>query len=661
MTVIKAFVGHSFREVDKPVVDAILQVLDRVKQLQSDFDWDHASEPEPKTVDAKVLALFADKTLFIGICTRAERVIADGQLARLFSRRYADESTFQWKASDWLLQEIGLSIGRGMNIILLVDNEVRDPGDLQGNWERIPFDRAAPEKCFVSLLGMIASLAGKAGTTFESPLIEQPAQVEPAAPASQEPAPTDVDIWQPEEGWGFRTYQIAYRIVMSRDEPDKAEKIASAFAASALATDLNRATWKAFVELMQLRAGKGSSVAQVVAHATSHPQNADIAELVAQAYEHFDQAGDAASWYEKASGLSSSAVDQISYLRRGVMTALKGGKQARYADLHAKLREIEPKDIDSLKALLEAELDVAEEQKDDDVAIASLEKLLSLDPSDNERRFNLAYRYSNAGRSDMAALHYEKIPAPVRTSAGWNNLGVAYEGLAFSIRAVDAYLRSAEAGETLATSNIAKRFLDAGFVEEASNLLQDASRKPEHDKLVDTRFAEVKEAREDEGKERDKLLPAGRATSDFYVMYGEARLATSAVTVAGRWKTPRGIATVVDRETRFAATQEEPLLGLLSLAMARPAGLPTTADAPVRRVEVTGRIVGRTVSAHISASDKPASARTLLGAGADTKALIWISLDGGELHFMEKGPGDNAPKFYSWHRLPATAVAVKSG
>ena len=32
MPAIKAFVGHSFRAVDKPVVDAILQVLDRVKQ-----------------------------------------------------------------------------------------------------------------------------------------------------------------------------------------------------------------------------------------------------------------------------------------------------------------------------------------------------------------------------------------------------------------------------------------------------------------------------------------------------------------------------------------------------------------------------------------------------------------------------------------------------
>jgi tetratricopeptide (TPR) repeat protein len=644
MPVIKAFVGHSFRPVDKPVVDAILDVLNRVKQLRSDFDWDHALEPEPKTIDAKVLALFQDKTLFVGICTRAERAIADQRLARFWGRRYAEESAFEWKASDWLLQEIGLSIGRGMNIILLVEKGTREPGDLQGNWERVEFDRSAPEKCYVPLLGMIAKLAGKAGGAVGSTVIDHPAQVEPVPPAS--PEISSLDIWHPDDTWTFQTYQVAFRVVTSREGPDKAEKIASAFAASPLATDQNRATWKAFLQLTQLRAGHGS-LAEVVAHAAAHPKNADIAVLVAQAYVDYGESGEAASWYERASDLSSDAVDQIYNLRRGVVTALKGGKDALYASLQAKLRLIEPKDIDSLKARLSAELEVAEEQKEYDIAIASLEKLLSLDPSDNEHRFNLAYKYSHTGRSDMAALHYERIPAPVRTSAGWNNLGVAYDGLSFAIRAVDAYRRAADAGETLAASNIAKRFLDAGFVQEASNLLEDASRKPEHDKLVDTRFAEVKEARDDEGKERDKLLPKSRATSDFYAAYGEARLARDLPDVAGLWKTPRGTATVVLSGTDFVATNDEPVVGLLSLGMARHVGAATTD--PIRRVLVTGRLVGRTIAATISEADKRTTTRSLFDAAGDQKALIWVSPSSKELHFMEGGPGDMAPKFYSWH------------
>lgn len=656
MPVTKAFVGHSFRPVDKPVVDAILDVLNRVKQLRSDFDWDHGLEPEPKTVDTKVLALFQDKTLFIGICTRAERAIADERLAHFRGRRHAEESAFEWKASDWLLQEIGLSIGRGMNIILLVEKGTREPGDLQGNWERIEFDRSAPEKCYVPLLGMIANLAGKAGAAVGLAVIEQPAQVEPVPPPAS-PESTGLDIWSPNDTWTFQTYQFAFRLATIREGPEKAAKVASAFAASPLATDQNRATWNAFLQLTKLRAGSGS-LSEVVAHAREHPKNADIAVLVAQAYDHFGESGKAASWYERASDLSSGTVEQIDYLRLGVVAALKGGKDALYASLEVKLRMIEPKDTNSLKARLAAELEVAEEQKKDDIAIACLEKLLNLDPSDIDRRFNLAYKYSHTGRSDMAAFHYERIPASLRTPAGWNNLGVAYEGLSFAIRAVDAYRHAADAGETLAASNIAKRFLDAGFVQEASSLLEEASRKPAHDKLVDTRFAEVKEAQDGEGKERDKLLANSRATSDFYATYGEARLSRDLEDVAGPWKTPRGTATVDLLGTSFVATLEEPILGLMSLAIAREAGAVTTDS--IRRFLVAGPRVGRTVAVTISPADKPIDRRSLLEAADDPKALIWMSPDGKEMHFMEGGRGDKAPKFYSWRRVPVADADVKS-
>lgn len=650
MPVIKAFVGHSFRPIDKPVVDAILEILNRVKQLRSDFDWEHALEPEPKTVDAKVLALFQDKTLFIGICTRAERAIAEERLAHFWGRRHAEESAFEWKASDWLLQEIGLSIGRGMNIILLVEKGTREPGDLQGNWERIEFDRSAPEKCYVPLLGMIANLAGKAGA-LGAAVIEQPAQVEPALAAS--PESTNLDIWQPDDTWTLHTYQLAFRVVTNREEPEKASKIASAFAASPIATDQNRASWKAFLQLTKLRAGSGS-LSEVVAHATEHPNNADIAVLVAEAYEHFGESGEAASWYERASALSSDTFYQIYYLRLGVITALKGGKDVLYASLHLKLRMIEPADSDSLKAQLTSELEVAEEKKEDAIAIASLEKLLNLDPSDSDRRFNLAFKYSHTGRSDMAAFHYEKIPASLRTPAGWNNLGVAYEGLSLEIGAVDAYRRAAGAGETLAAANIAKRFLDAGFVQEAHSLLEEASRNPGHDKLVDTRFAEVKEARDDEGKERDKLLANCRATSDFYATYGEARLARDLVDVSGPWKTPLGTATVKLLGTSFVATLEQPLLGLMTLAIARQAGSDKTNS--VRRTLVVGHRLGRTVAATISPADEPIDRRSLLEASGDPKALIWMSPDGNELNFMESGSGDKAPRFYSWRRVPDAQV-----
>ena len=119
MEPIKAFVAHSFTEDDAIVVDAILKCLGRVTELHPRFSWHHAEHPEPTLVDAKVIALFADKNLFIGICTRKERVIAPSALTRSwFAKKSlkAKESDFHWKTSDWIIQEVGLAIGRGLKI-----------------------------------------------------------------------------------------------------------------------------------------------------------------------------------------------------------------------------------------------------------------------------------------------------------------------------------------------------------------------------------------------------------------------------------------------------------------------------------------------------------------------------------------------------------------
>lgn len=70
--------------------------------------------------------------------------------------------------------------------------------------------------------------------------------------------------------------------------------------------------------------------------------------------------------------------------------------------------------------------------------------------------------------------------------------------------------------------------------------------------------------------------------------------------------------------------------------------------------------MGRTVAVTVSPADKPIDMRSLLDKAGDPKALIWMSPDGKELHFMEGSPGDKAPKFYGWRRVPAPDAEVKS-
>ena len=42
--------------------------------------------------------------------------------------RKVNEAALCWKTSDWVIQEIGLATGRGLELILLVEDGVRRPG-----------------------------------------------------------------------------------------------------------------------------------------------------------------------------------------------------------------------------------------------------------------------------------------------------------------------------------------------------------------------------------------------------------------------------------------------------------------------------------------------------------------------------------------------------
>lgn len=162
MDEIRAFVGHSFFEEDSGIVGRFLNYFDQIAKLHPTFSWEHAESAEPKLLAEKVMALINGKNTFIGICTRKERAAEESVFSNVFLQplyRKAKASDLQWKTSDWIIQEIGLAKGRGLEIILLVEEGVRRPGGLQGDVEYIPFNRITPEKAFGKILEMITALS----------------------------------------------------------------------------------------------------------------------------------------------------------------------------------------------------------------------------------------------------------------------------------------------------------------------------------------------------------------------------------------------------------------------------------------------------------------------------------------------------------------------
>jgi hypothetical protein len=160
MNGIKAFVAHSFSPSDKELVGIFVDHFQNLAKAYTGFSWDHAVEAEPAPLSEKVLAKIEDKNVFIGICTKSECVI---QLSALSSLPFVNcaivkQAHIQWKTSDWIIQEIGLAVGRKMSVIIFLEDGVRKPGGLFGEIEYIGFSRSNPHASFDKLLQMLVSL-----------------------------------------------------------------------------------------------------------------------------------------------------------------------------------------------------------------------------------------------------------------------------------------------------------------------------------------------------------------------------------------------------------------------------------------------------------------------------------------------------------------------
>jgi hypothetical protein len=226
MTNLSAFVGHSFTKDDAPVVAEFLKFFDRLTKLVPGFSWEHAEEAEAKALTEKVLELIEGKNLFIGICTKKELVIRPASVQKVPLRkdlRFAKLDKFEWKTSDWVIQEIGMAIGRGLNLILLIENDLRKPGGLQGDIEYIPFLRDAPQESFNKILEMIAALSPKlAGTT--SP-IESSSGVQNQASNVQPTLATEnsIDWTTPQPDWTKDQFELAMWHHLYTSDDAKAE------------------------------------------------------------------------------------------------------------------------------------------------------------------------------------------------------------------------------------------------------------------------------------------------------------------------------------------------------------------------------------------------------------------------------------------------------
>ena len=220
MSKLAAFVGHSFAEYDREVVGKFLKFFTTIKDMGIGFDWDHAEKAESKDLSVKVKEKMKDKNCFIGICNSKENIIDPNKCKQNPKDKdflEINNDDIQHKTSDWIIQEIGFALAKDMELIILLEEGVRRPGELQGNKEHITFNREMPEKAFTRILEMISSLIPKAsaatGAAVEKPIEQEAKKEENLIKESKQIESSD--------DWGYGEFSMA--LIGSMFAKDKEE------------------------------------------------------------------------------------------------------------------------------------------------------------------------------------------------------------------------------------------------------------------------------------------------------------------------------------------------------------------------------------------------------------------------------------------------------
>ncbi len=167
----------------------------------------------------------------------------------------------------------------------------------------------------------------------------------------------------------------------------------------------------------------------------------------------------------------------------------------------------------------------------------ALEKALEFAPNDTDIRFNAAYAQSQANLSAVSITNYDTLlTLKPKNAISLNNLGVECRNVNLPFKSVDYYKKAAQEEETLAMSNLAYLFINAGFYDEAAAELSRAGQQPNPHENVASAKAELEKRRREEQDKWTNLIEIGTRQQQFLREFAQASIeATTKNPFLGTW------------------------------------------------------------------------------------------------------------------------------
>jgi tetratricopeptide (TPR) repeat protein len=531
----------------------------------------------------------------------------------------AHHSKYAWKASDWIIQEIGVAIGREMSLILLVEEGVRVPGAFQGNIERISFSRQSPQQSFARILEMLTALR-----PTPLPALEPETRTTVVEAEIEQEAKKDGTKWwlEPKPAWRQEEYELALVLTMETDNGEGEKLVARAYLDSIEPSETNkRASWEAYQEYLKVILGKGGVLSKLEELSKLYSENDEVQRYLGMAYENYQEYDKAAEPLKRAAELALGQRQKLADLGKAALCLLRSGRKVDAQLIVDEMKQLASMTDKGNEILVSTLREIADLDADSDVYFGLTEHMLELKPDDITARFQIALRYSQEKQQELSLFHYLRIPERQRAGGAWNNLGVQYENLGLNSKSIKAYRRAEQLGETLAMSNLAQSLTSTGFLEEATEICNRAVQMENYHRNVGSTIARIKELPEEEENKEKELVKKALSYSEFFRTYGKALTLPDLEDRIETWEGPKCHLRLEIRAGILVAegAYESALHNMLGLAQAYLAnvggiGAPAVSR-PVRHlVKYVGKLAGYTVKAEmtdVEQEEEPNRARAL--------------------------------------------------
>jgi|GEM_PF-6248729 len=599
MKKISAFVAHGFLDSDKVVWNYIESQLRAIKTTGKWFDFEDGEPSEDKSIGDKVRERIDIHPIFIGLFTRRQ-LLGSQQVSDAFSYRFASAfrdlfSAPAYSTSNWVIQESGYAIAKKKHLIFMVENGVHEFPQLQNNLEIIFFRRdqidGAVTKLMQMLVGVQAQCAGEEGTPAMN-------EMESSTANSKETPGNPIIHNDPKD----ELFNKVLKKVLDKDI------IGGRAIIDSLPDNDERVELEAFYYFMAFQIGEQSAIQSLMDLAKSNPKLPFPQRRLGQIREQLKDYINAAETFKIAADLT---IDPAIKISRICDAALSYAHAKKITDATELLKNIlkRTSDITTKCKLFKTLGDIAKIENQKHIATAYWEKALELNPFDTDIRFSIAYQYSELGLNYLSIFHYKNYSVQKENPGVYNNLGVAYGSIKLPGKANKYYRQATEKHETLAMSNLANNYMNAGFLEDARKLIQDAQKEENISDNIGKSLARLAELGNEENAKNEEIEAQAMQQRDFQIAYCDALISENITPAfAGTWEFRHGIIPLTISEKHIYGQAEIKSFGLAAL-------MANTQNETIRTLDFSGEITNGGISYKIKFSS-PNTRETLLSAAS---------------------------------------------